>query len=275
MAYASPNGGAVVPQPAPSAAQSNVVPQGGWRYSQPAMGGKGGGNIAPTAGFNVNQAAAGGLQQAMLGTQAAAGGYTPATVAGRDLSAYTNPYENQVVQQSLGDIERSRQMAQEQAQAQGIAARAFGGSRQGVLEAETNRAYADQAARTAAGLRQAGYSQAQGLAGQDVNAINQAQQFNKNFGLSSAAQMGNLANQAFNTSQAISNQQFNQGLAQQQLQQQLINAAQQQWAGYTGAPQAGLQTQLGALQASPYGQTTTQSYTPGLFNWLSMPLAIK
>ena len=149
------------------------------------------------------------------------------------------------------------------------------GSRQGVLEAETNRAYADQAARTAAGLRQAGYNQAQGLAGQDVNAINQAQQFNKNFGLSSAAQMGNLANQAFNTSQAISNQQFNQGLAQQQLQQQLINAAQQQWAGYTGAPQAGLQTQLGALQASPYGKTTTDTYTPGLFNWLSMPLAIK
>jgi len=98
---------------------------------------------APPSGFNVNQAAASGLQQAMQGTRAAMGyqpmqvkatdytaaqaasqGYDAARaaqqaaltadqvsagqIAGTDLGAYTNPYESQVVQQSLSDLERSR-----------------------------------------------------------------------------------------------------------------------------------------------------------------------
>ena len=79
--------------------------------------------IAPQGNFNVNQAAAGGLQQAMQGTQAAMGyspaqiqatgynptmqssvgnqqgfGYNAGQLAGSDLSAYENPYEDQVVQ---------------------------------------------------------------------------------------------------------------------------------------------------------------------------------
>jgi hypothetical protein len=49
-----------------------------------------------------------------------------------------------------------------------IGANAFGGSRQGIVEAETNRAFADQAARTAAGLRQGGFDRATSLAGQDI-----------------------------------------------------------------------------------------------------------
>ena len=52
-------------------------------------------------------------------------------------------------------------MAQNVGGAQAGAANAFGGSRQGIAEAETNRAFADQAARTASGLRQTGYQNAQ------------------------------------------------------------------------------------------------------------------
>jgi hypothetical protein len=139
--------------------------------------------LAPQGSFNVNQAAAGGLQQAMQGTQQAMGfqpqqvgaaTYNPAQIAGSNLGAYTNPYENQVVGQALGDIERSRLMQQNQLGAQATAARAFGGSRQGIAEAETNRAFADQAARTASGLRQSGFQNAQQLAGQDMGFQNQA-----------------------------------------------------------------------------------------------------
>jgi hypothetical protein len=148
-----------------------------------------------SGGFNVNQAAARGLQGSMQGTQAAMG-YQPmqvratdysasqmgpaGQVAGADLGAYTNPYESQVVQQSLTDLGGAQEKALNQMGAQASAAGAFGGSRQGIAEAETRKAYADQAARMVSGLRQSGYQQAQQLAGQDiarqmqVDAANQA-----------------------------------------------------------------------------------------------------
>ena len=102
-------------------------------------------------GFNVNQAAAQGIQQAGMGASNEMG-YRPMAIGApsqANLQQYTNPYENQVVQQSLGDLERSRLMAQNVGGAQAGSANAFGGSRHGIAEAETNRAYADQAARTA------------------------------------------------------------------------------------------------------------------------------
>ncbi len=252
---------------------------------------------SPTGGFNVNQAAAGGLQGAMLGTAAGMGyqpqsarpvGFQAGQIAGRNLSPYTNPYETQVVDQSLADLERSRLMQQNQLGAQASAAGAFGGSRQGIVEAETNRAFADQAARTASGLRQAGYAQAQQLAGQDIGRQMQADQFgaqqsmtaqqlNQMAGLQgaqqrlgAASQMGQLGQQAFNTSQAIQQQQMQQGLMQQGLQQSLIDAARGQYAGFTGAPQAALSLPLAALGAQPNQSTTTQQKNPGLFDYLSL-----
>jgi len=242
-------------------------------------------------------------------------------LANTNLGAYTNPFETQVVDQALGDLERSRLMAQNQLGAQATSANAFGGSRQGIAEAETNRAFADQAARTASGLRQAGYTQAQQMAMQDIgtaqqaalanqqanlaagtttagfgqqsNLANQAAQNQANqFGatqamsaqlanqaglaganqqnLASAAQMGNLANQAFGTGQAIQQQQGQAGLLQQSMQQALIDAAKAQYAGYQGAPLAALSAPIAALQNTPNQSTTTDSMKPGLFNYLQV-----
>ena len=272
--------------------------------------------LAPQGSFNVNQASAGALQQAMQGTQAGMG-YRPQAVlptgyqasqmgpagqvSGANLSAYTNPYESQVVQQSLSDLERSRLMQQNQLGAQATAARAFGGSRQGIAEAETNRAFADQAARTASGLRQSGFAQAQQLAGQDIGrqmqvasanqaAANQARQFGAQQGmtaqqlnqmaslqgnqqrLGAAQQMGQLGQQAFGTGQAIQQQQMQQGLMQQGLQQSLIDAARGQYAGYTGSPTAALQAPLAALGVTPVPQASSSSSSPGLFDYLSLGL---
>ena len=270
--------------------------------------------LAPQGNFNVNQAAAGGLQQAMRGTQAGMGyqaqgvrpvGFSAAQmgpagqVAGANLSAYTNPYETQVVDQSLADLERTRLMQQNQLGAQASAAGAFGGSRQGIAEAETNRAFADQAARTASGLRQAGFQNAQQMAGQDIGrqmqvastnqaALNQARQFGAQQGmtaqqlnqmaglqanqqrLGAASQMGQLGQQAFGTGQAIQQQQMQQGLMQQGLQQALIDAARGQYAGFTGAPQQALSLPLAALGAQPNQSTTTQQKNPGLFDYLGL-----
>jgi hypothetical protein len=81
-----------------------------------------------------------------------------------DIAAFQNPYENQVVQQSLQDIEQSRQMAALRDAQQATAAKAFGGSRAGVQGALTNEAALREASRTASGLRSAGYGQAAQLA---------------------------------------------------------------------------------------------------------------
>ena len=92
--------------------------------------------------------------------------------------------------------------------------------------------------------------------------------------LGAASQMGQLGQQAFNTSQAITNQQLQQGTLQQALQQQLIDAARGQYAGFTNAPTASLNAPLAALGATPQTSTTTQSQQPGLFNWLSLPFML-
>lgn len=83
-----------------------------------------------------------------------------------EIAAFQNPYEQQVVQQSLRDIEQQRQMAQMQEAQRATAARAFGGSRQGVAQSLTNEAALQQAARTSAALRQQGFGQAAQLAQQ-------------------------------------------------------------------------------------------------------------
>ena len=76
---------------------------------------------------------------------------------------YMNPYENQVVQGALGDIERARQMQISQEGAQATAAKAFGGSRQGVTRSLVDEAALRNAGNLAAQLRQSGFAQAQNL----------------------------------------------------------------------------------------------------------------
>ena len=132
---------------------------------------------ARVAGFNPDQLQGFDATRNMFGQSM---GYDPRSalnnlanmsapsILDRDIGAYQNPYTQQVVDTTLADLDRSRQMAVSRDQDRAIGAGAFGGSRSGVLEAETNRAFADQAARTAAGLRQGGFDRATSLAGQDI-----------------------------------------------------------------------------------------------------------
>lgn len=250
---------------------SNVVMQGGGQN----IGGQiASSPLAPQGNFNVNQAAAGGLQQAMQGTQqamnfapmairptgygAANAGQSPAVtaqnvqagqLANTNLSAYTNPFESQVVDQALGDIERSRLMAQNQLGAQATSANAFGGSRQGIAEAETNRAFADQAARTASGLRQAGYNQAQQMAMQDIGTAQQAALANQQANLAAGTTTAGFGQQANLANQAALNQ-ANQFGATQAMAAQVANQN-----ALANANQAKLQAanQMGALGQQAFG----------------------
>ena len=284
-------GGPLVPMPQPPALG------GGKGGGQPSMPRPTQGQFAPLAPqgqFNVNQAAAGGLQQAMMGTQAGMGfqpimtraiGYNP-TQASRYISQYQNPYESQVVQSVLTDLGGAQQKSLNQLGAEATQARAFGGSRHGIAEAETRKSYAQQAADTAAQMRQQGFNTALGAAQAQAAAQTAANQFGATAGMNvqqqnfanqlaalgarqgAASQLGGLANQAFQTGQTIQQQQAQQGLLQQGLQQALIDAARAQYAGYIGAPNAALQAPLAALGVTPVPQSTTQSQQPGLFNYL-------
>jgi len=88
-------------------------------------------------------------------------GMTP--FGAEDIAKFYNPYQEQVVQGALGDIERTRLMQEQANRDQATRARAFGGSRQGVVTGMTNEAAMRQAATTGAQLRSAGFTQAANL----------------------------------------------------------------------------------------------------------------
>lgn len=143
-----------------------------------------------------------------------------------NIGDYMDPYIGQVVDTTLSDLDRSRQVNQQQNAAQAARAGAFGGSRHGILEAETNRGFADVAGRTAAGLRSAGFNAAAGLATNDLNRELQAGMSNQNVDFGVAGQNANFSQQAnlANAAQANQMAQYNAGLAQQA---NLANAANQ------------------------------------------------
>jgi len=76
---------------------------------------------------------------------------------------YMNPYENQVVQNALADIERQRQGQISAEGAAATAAKAFGGTRQAVTRSLVDEAALRNAGNLAAQLRQTGFAQAQNL----------------------------------------------------------------------------------------------------------------
>jgi hypothetical protein len=91
--------------------------------------------------------------------------YTPTSAA--QIANYYSPYSSQVVDQSLGALNRSRQMAVNQIADQAVAGHAFGGSRHGVADALTNQGYMEQAGQMAAQLYNQDYAQALAAAQQE------------------------------------------------------------------------------------------------------------
>jgi len=123
-----------------------------------------------------------------------------ANVSGLDgsrfMSAYQNPFEEQVVQGALGDIERSRQMQEQANMAQATASKAFGGSRQGIVSGLTNEAALRQAATTSGQLRSAGFTQAAQLGQNDAARQLQAQLANQGIDVTLEQANAQMAQQA-------------------------------------------------------------------------------
>jgi hypothetical protein len=190
----------------------------------------------------------------------------------QNIGQFVNPFQTQVINTALQNIETQRQQQQLGNLAAATRARAFGGSRQGIVEGLTNQAALMAAGQTAGQLASQGFTQAAQLAAQDV-AARQAQ----------AAQLAGLGAQQ----QAIRSQQAQQLLSaggaedalrqaqaqqlmqvggiEQGLQQQQLDLAYQDFLRQQQYP---LQ-QLGILQAglgqfpAQNEQVTTQRMSPG------------
>jgi hypothetical protein len=178
-------------------------------------------------------------------------GYDPQQVAAQaalgGIQQYFNPYEQQVIEGSMGDLERQRMRQMAQMGAQATAARAFGGSRQGVAQALTNEAFAQQGGQLASQLRAQGFQTALGASQQDV--ANQLQ--------ASLANQGAFArSQEFGQSTTLQAQQANQQAALQAAQaNQAARAAAAQFAQSQRA-QAEQANQAARAAAAQFGQST-------------------
>jgi hypothetical protein len=209
-------------------------------------------------------------------------GYTPTQVtanqlATTNLSPYTNPYDDAVVKATQDDMLRSNMINRNQLGASASMANAFGGSRHGIAMSENDRNMTEQMARATAGLRQAGFQNAQNQAQYDINNNLQAQLANQSANqsgsaqrLNAANQLGNVANLGFNMGQTVNSNLGSQGAMQQALQQAIMAAGQNKFAGYTGHPALGLQYLNNAIGITPYGSTKTTTQNKGLFDYLTL-----
>jgi len=131
-------------------------------------------------------------QQGIAGLEGLSAQYDPTSY-----QQYMDPYMESVIQQQYKDLQREGDMAKLGANAGSVGAGAFGGSRQGVQQAEMNRNVLDQKMRTGSQLRSAGYQMAQQ---QSQNAFEQAKarqaqqsQLTGQLGLAGQELAGNLA----------------------------------------------------------------------------------
>ena len=206
------------------------------------------------------------------------------------IEGYMNPYTDQVIGNTMNDMERTRQMQLTQIEGSANQAGAFGGSRQGLVESELNRNTMQQTGDMSARMRNLAYGQAANLSGQDIsnmmtagfanqNAANQGGQFNvaaqnQQFGnmMQGAGALGGLSQQAFGYGQDITQQQNQAGLMQQLLNQSILDQGRSLYGGYAASPENALSLRLSALGQNPATETgtTTATDSPGMFDYLSL-----
>jgi hypothetical protein len=169
--------------------------------------------------------AQGTIGQGIGGLQGSAQGYDPNAVA-----AFMNPYQQLVTQQAMQEMRRQADIARASAASQAVRAGAFGGTREGVQRAETERGV------------------------QDIMSQRILQDYAQNYGQAQQAALGSFEQQQQRQLAA------SQGLGQMGTQQAAIEAQRAQL-GLSGAGQlAGIGSTFGqqAVQQAQLGQAGTQ-----------------
>jgi len=171
--------------------------------------------------------------------------------ANPNVNQFMNPYQQQVVDATIRDVGNAAQMGLNNIGAQAQRSGAYGGSRQGVMEAEALKGFNQQALDQVSRLNQQGFN----------NAMNNA--------FRSAQGLQGIGSQAFNMGQAINQQQIQQGAMQQQMMQNLINAARNQYNQFAAAPTNKLGLPLAALGATPLPETQKTERQLGIMDYLT------
>ena len=180
------------------------------------------------------------------------------------IGSYMNPYTEMVRKNALADLESSRQTAIQQMGERANAAKAFGGSRQGVAESLTNLGFAKQAGNLGATLNEQAFNQAMAAQQADIGRMSAADIANQQAGLQGAqlrlggaSQLGNLAAQQqalrLGGAQAV----MGAGGARQALDQQQMDAIRNIGLQRLGVVQSSLGAQpanLGQVATTPYSQ---------------------
>jgi len=235
---------------------------------------------ASSTGYTARDNARGvgyGAERAGPSREVNAGSVRSGLLADTDLSNYMNQYDDAVVDNTLSDLNRARVIQQQNIGANATAAGAFGGSRHALREAENNRNFYDQAAKTTASLRQTGFTNAQQMGLSDIQNTMQGSLANQGANLQADSLSANLAQQnalanlnAGNTASQFGAQAQNQAAlanqgavnrasefgAQATNQAMLSNAAARNQAAQFGAQagnQASLANAAAANQASQFG----------------------
>ena len=171
--------------------------------------------------------------------------------ANPNVNQFMNPFNQNVVDKTLRDVGNAAQMGLNNIGAQAQRSGAYGGSRQGIMEAEALKGFQQQALDKVGALRQQGFN----------NAMNNA--------FRSAQGLQGIGSQAFNMGQAINQQQIQQGAMQQQMMQNLINAAKNQYNQFAAAPTNKLGLPLAALGATPLPETQKTDRQLGIMDYLT------
>ena len=183
-----------------------------------------------------------------------------------DIGAYQSPYQQQVIDLALEDIGRVEDVQRQQAQEQAMRAGAFGGSRGTIYEQEALRPLQEQKLRTVAGLRQAGFEQAQRAAESDIERQQQLAMLRPELELRGRAQQAGLLGQLLGGQQQALSGMLGIGGLGRGLEQAQRDFAFQEFMREQGYPayQLGLLGQaVGTLPQSIIGQTQTTQQQAG------------
>lgn len=135
---------------------------------------------------------------------------TPST---QNLGFYMNPYTDYVAGNTLDALGRANQIALNGVAGDATKAHAWGGSRSGVAQAETNRNFADIAGRTVGDIYSSGYDKALAASNADLNRQ-----------LSAASQLSTLGDKAQQGAYQAGQNVMNLGLSDQQYLQEQLDA---------------------------------------------------
>jgi hypothetical protein len=172
------------------------------------------------------------------------------------MQAYMSPYMENALQPQMREAARQSAIEGQRQQAQAVQAGAFGGSRQGLIEAERQRNLAQQQQDIYGRGMQTAFEQAR-----------QAQQFGADLGLrgfgqgmQGAEQLGKLGQQQFAQEMGLLGQQMEVGGRQQQYEQARLNQIIQDYATKQQYPFIQLGTLSNMLRGLPMQASTTQMY---------------